>query len=177
MTTGDHGLRDRNGLSIRKGRISPALRTAIQLIVLEGLTIAQAAERTGYRPQSLEKALMKPHVKAEKANVMRAWRESKTERAWLTVADLASGACSEDVRLKAAKVFIDADEAARQAMPERAQQVVQIIAQNVNMQGQPTSSQLPGVIESAPYQPLALPPSDSSPVRQADYAEFDDDED
>lgn len=98
----------RSGEVIRKGRISPALRSAIHLIVSDGLTVAEAAMRTGYTTHSLTQALKKPHVRALRDSVKRAWIESRTEKAWLTVADLADNAASEDVRLKAAKTFLDA---------------------------------------------------------------------
>lgn len=166
-------MTDRSGAIVRKGRVSPALRTAITLIVHEGLTINEAAKRTGYQGESLAKALIKPHVRAFKSDVKRAWQASKTERAWLTVADLAERGNSEDVRLKAAKVFIDADEAARAAMPEQARQLVQIIAQNVNVGGQLPSGQVSGVIEAEAYQPIALLPSNSRPVGRV---EIEDDE-
>lgn len=174
MSTGDHGLRTRDGESIRKGRVSPALRTAITLIVLEGLTIPDAAKRTGYKTQSLEKALLKPHVKAFKSSVIHAWRQSKTERAWLTVADLAESACSEDTRLKAAKVFIDADEAARAAMPEQARQLVQIFAPGANFTAQLPHGQMSGVIEADAFQLPAPIPSNSQSVGRV---ENDDDDD
>lgn len=164
MPTGTHDLVSRDGEPVRKGRVSPALRTAITLIVHEGLTVADAAKRTGYKTESLSKALIKPHVKSFRASVKRAWLASQTERAWLTVSGLALQANSEDVRLKAAKVFIEADAAARNAMPEQARQLVQIVTQNVNMTGHLPVSQLAGVIESPPYQPIPAHPSNSHPV-------------
>lgn len=157
-------LVNRDGEEIRKGRISPALRTAITLIVSEGLTVADAAVRTGYKVHSLTQALKKPHVRAYRLHVKRAWLTSQTDQAWLTVSDLATRACSEDVRLKAAKVFIEADQAARNAMPEQARQLVQIVTQNVNLTGHLTASQMPGVIESLPYQPLQADASNYHPV-------------
>ena len=147
-------LVNRDGEEIRKGRISPALRTAITLIVSEGLTVADAAARTGYKAHSLTQALKKPHVRAFRLSVKRAWLASQTDQAWLTVSDLALRANSEDVRLKAARVFIEADQAARNAMPEQARQLVQIVTNTVNMTGNLTASQVPGVIESLPYTPL-----------------------
>lgn len=173
MPTGTHDLAARDGSPVRKGRVSPALRTAITLIVHEGLTVADAAKRTGYATESLAKALMKPHVKAFRADVKRAWLASKTERAWLTVADLAEQGNSEDVRLKAAKVFIEADAAARAAMPEQARQLVQIVTQNVNLNGQLTASQLPGVVEAEAYQPVGLIPYNSDQVVRPDSDEDD----
>jgi hypothetical protein len=124
------------------------------LIVQEGLTIPEAAKRTGYRYESLLLALRKPHVRAAKDSVKRAWMESRTEKAWLTVADLADNAASEDVRLKAAKTFLDA---AGELTPDggdkagTARQLIQIVTQSVNMGGQPPSERLPGVIEAPAY--------------------------
>lgn len=164
MPTGTHDLVARDGEPVRKGRVSPALRTAITLIVHEGLTVADAAKRTGYQTESLSKALIKPHVKAFRHDVKRAWLASKTERAWLTVADLAESGNSEDVRLKAAKVFIEADEAARAAMPERVHQTLQIIANTVSVGGQLTDGQLSGVIEAQPWRAIEHDTSNSQPV-------------
>jgi hypothetical protein len=157
-------LVNRDGEEIRKGRISPALRTAITLIVSEGLTVADAALRTGYKPHSLTQALKKPHVRAFRSSVKRAWLTSQTDQAWLTVSDLATRANSEDVRLKAAKVFIEADAAARNAMPEQARQLVQIVTNNLTMTGNLTASQMPGVIEALPWSPVAGDTSNSGPV-------------
>lgn len=91
-----------------KGRIRPALATAIRLIVEEGHTQADAAQAVGMNPVSLSLALKKPHVKALRDGVKRAWLDNKTGKAWLTVAALAENAASEDVRLKAAKLFLEA---------------------------------------------------------------------
>ncbi len=145
---------DRAGNVIRKGRISPALRSAIQLIVSDGLTVAEAAGRTGYTTHSLTQALKKPHVRACRDGVKRAWIESRTEKAWLTVADLADNAASEDVRLKAAKTFLDA---AGELTPDggdkagTARQLIQIVTQSVNLGQHPPSERLPGVIEAPAY--------------------------
>ena len=91
----------------RKGSIRPALASAVRLIVHDGLSITDAAQQTGYARESLSKALSKPHVKAFRLAVRRAWLESATSKAWLIVADLAQNAASEDVRLKACKVFLE----------------------------------------------------------------------
>ncbi len=164
----------RDGTPIRKGRISPALKTAVTLIVHEGLTVAEAAKRTGYQTESLSKALLKPHVRAFKADVKRAWLESKTEKAYLTVATLAESASSEDVQLKAARLLIDMDQAANAAMPERARQVVQIVTQNVNLGGQLIPNQSSGVLEAVPYQALD---HDASNPRGVGYDENEGDDD
>lgn len=174
MPTGTHDLVARDGEPVRKGRIAPALRTAITLIVHEGLTVADAAKRTGYKTESLSKALIKPHVKAFRASVKRAWLNSETEQAWLTASRLARSANSEDVQLKAARIFIDADEAARATMPAEARQLVQIITQNVNMTGHLPADQMSGVIESPPYRVIGERASNSQLVGRDESGPDDD---
>lgn len=90
-----------------KGRIRLPLASAIRLIIEEGYTQADAAQAVGMKAASLSSALRKPHVRALRAAVKRAWLENEAGKAWLTVAALASGAASEDVRLKAAKLFLE----------------------------------------------------------------------
>lgn len=174
MPTGTHDLVSKDGEPVRKGRVSPALRTAITLIVHEGLTVADAAKRTGYKTESLSKALIKPHVKAFRASVKAAWLASETEQAWLTMTDLARRAASEESRFKAAKYLIDIDLQAQGAMPDQARQLVQIVAQNVNMGAQLPHGQLSGVIEALPYQPFGRDASNSQPVGRDDPEGSDD---
>lgn len=169
----DHTLVDKSGQSIRKGRISPALRTAIILVVEQGLTLKDAAARTGYKPESLAKALCKPHVRAFRADVKRAWWNSKTERAYVDLAELATSAASEDVRLKAIKEVIAIDREAQRALPEQARQLVQIVTQSVQIGAVPPTERSAGVIEAAPFQPLSLPSSNSITVGRG---ESDDDD-
>jgi len=176
MPVGDHGLRNADGESIRKGRISPALRTALTLIVHEGLSKEDAGKRVGIRPNSISKALLKPHVKAALLDVKRAWMSSQTEKAYLVAANLATSANSEDVQLKAARIFIDMDQDARKAMPEQARQIVQIVTQNVNMTGHLTTNQMSGVIEAEAYQPAIPYASDSTGVGRPESEGDDDDE-
>ncbi len=168
-------LVNRDGEPIRKGRISPALRTAIVLIVTEGLTVADAAIRTGYKPHSLTQALKKPHVKAFRASVKSAHLRSETDAAYAELCKMARFAASEDVRLKAIKVLIDIDQQASAAMPERANQTIQIIAQHVNLPANLGNNQMAGVIEAQPFQLPSANPSNSHPVGRPDF-EADDDE-
>jgi len=156
----------RDGKPIGKGRISPALRTAVTLIVHDGLTVNEAAKRTGYQWESLAKALLKPHVRAFKADVKRAWLASRTEKAWLTVAELADNSASDDIRLKASKLFLDAAGELTPADQGGAgpRQLIQIITKSVNMGGQPPSQRLPGVVEPLAGQWLDVTPSDSGEV-------------
>jgi hypothetical protein len=156
-------LVNRDGEAIGKGRISPALRSAVSLMVTDGLSVADAAKRTGYQLNSLQVALRKPHVRVLVAAVRRAWMEGRTSQAWLNIADLADRAASEDVRLKANKVFLEAagelgaggaggDQAA-------ARTLVQIILAQAPAAGHPPSERLPGVVERQTDQQLDLPPS------------------
>lgn len=98
----------KDGKEIRRGQIRPALRTAIALIVEEGLTTAEAAERVGYQAESLYKALCKPHVRAYRAGVKRAWLEGETSQSWSRVVRLAKGAQSEKVQLEANRTILGA---------------------------------------------------------------------
>lgn len=159
----------KSGEPIAKGRIRPSLATAIRLIVEQGYTIGDAAKAVGYQRNSLVQAFNKPHVRAFRASVRRAWLNSQTEKAWRTVADLAGSAASEDVRLKAAKVFIEADEETRSRAPEGVRQLVQIVTQHVHMGGeQPLGQRLPGVIEHQAPQRIEHQPSNSQSVGRND---------
>ncbi len=166
MTGKSIALVDKGGDEVRKGRIRPALLTAIRLIVEEGLTQADAAKRVGMKGPSLTIALKKPHVRAALAGVKRAWLDSQTSKAWLTVADLAANAASEDVRLKASRTFLDAageltPDAKGHAGPS---QLIQIITRAVDIGGQPLDQRLPGVIEAPSYKVVDAKPSDSGEV-------------
>ncbi len=164
-------LLDRDGGIVRKGRVSPALKAAITLIVHEGLTVREAAGRTGYQYESLAKAMLKPHVRAFRDGVKRAWMESRVEKAWLTVANLADESLSDDVRLKAAKTFLDA---AGELTPDggdkagTARQLIQIVTQSVNLGQHPPMERLPGVIEAPAYRVI---PSDRQTPDESDGLE------
>lgn len=165
----------KDGEPIVKGRIRPALDTAIRLIEEEGYTIADAALTVGYRTHSLVQALRKPHVRAHRAHVKHAWRESVTSASWVEMGKLALKAVSEDVRHKSAKFIIEKAEEAAGRVPEQARQIVQIINHGPLSVGQLPSQQSSGVIEAQPYQPLVRIPSNSSPVGRVEI-EGDDDE-
>lgn len=175
MTDTTTDLITKDGKPVVKGRIRPALDTAIRLIEEQGYTIADAAKSVGYRTHSLVQALHKPHVRAFRAHVKQAWRESESSYAWFTMTRLARNAASEDVKFKSAKFLIEMDEAANNRMPDQARQLVQIITNSVNIGQQPTTNRLPNVIEAEPYQVLTHQPSDSQRVRRADD-EADDEE-
>jgi predicted DNA-binding protein (UPF0251 family) len=115
----------------RAVRLRPALATAVRLMVHEALTVTDAANRVGMQRDSLARALLRPHVIAAKAAVKRAWLGSETAKAWLTMADLANHAASEDVRHKAAKVILDAageldGSASSERRPERPTVVINL---------------------------------------------------
>ncbi len=131
-----------------KGRIRPALATAVRLIVTEALSIQDAANRVGMQRESLSRALTKPHVQALRAGVKRAWLENETGKAWLQVARLADAAQSEDVRLKASKLILDAaGELTPRDLEGRINRPsVQIIISSPH--GESPPQQLPGVIEA-----------------------------
>jgi hypothetical protein len=151
----------------RAPQIRPRLQEACTLIVSEGLSIADAARRAGMTPHSLQVALKKPHVRTFLTSVKHAWLESRTSKAWLNVAQLADSACSEDVRLKANRVFLEAagELGAKGADPNAtARTLVQIVVNAAQGMGHLPASQMPGVIEAPAYQPLPPYPSNSDAV-------------
>jgi hypothetical protein len=151
----------------RKTTIRPRLRDAVHILVTEGLSIADSARRAGMTPHSLQVALKKPHVADHVSHVKRAWLENRTSKAWLNVAQLADSACSEDVRLKANRVFLEAagELGAKGADPNAAARtLVQIVVNAAQGMGHLPASQMPGVIESPPYQPLQPDASNYHPV-------------
>ncbi len=151
----------------RAPQIRPRLQEACTLIVTEGLSQQDAARRAGMTPHSLNVAMKKPHVRAFLSSVKHAWLESRTSKAWLNVAQLADSACSEDVRLKANRVFLEAagELGAKGTDPNAtARTLVQIVVNAAQGMGHLPASQMPGVIESPPYQPLQHDASNYHPV-------------
>ena len=142
-----------------KGRIRPALAAAIRLIVESGNTQAEAAKAVGMNPVSLSLALRKPHVVAAREGVKRAWLSSATDKAWVTMAQLAHSAASEDVRHKSAKVFLEAaGELSRSGATDSGpRSLVQILLQHPVTVGASVGHGLPGVIEI--IRPGRTPPS------------------
>ncbi|WP_426040748.1 hypothetical protein [Brevundimonas sp. TWP2-3-4b1] len=92
----------------RKQQIRPGVEAALQLIVQRGLPFFEAAEAVGYKPESLAKALRRPHVLDRLADIKREWMDARTFRAWVGMAELADSAVSEEVRHKSYKVFLEA---------------------------------------------------------------------
>ena len=169
----DRDLVTKDGKGIVRGRIRPALRTAIRLMVEDGMSQADAAKSVGYNQVSLSVALRKPHVKVVVEAVKRAWLGNETGKAWRTVADLANGAASEDVRLKAAKVFLDAAGELDGSNGEgrgKPAGLVQIVINHAPPGGQPIGQRLPGVIEAQPIQRIRHDPSNHDVVGHDDEA-------
>jgi len=133
----------------RAKQVRAEVQTAIRLIVTEGYTVAEAADFVGYKRESLRLSRLKPHVRAFEQGVKRAWMESQTAKAWLTVANLAQGAASETVRLQAARTFLEAQGELGNApeAEQRAQTLIQIVAQAGSTVALPNDR---GVIERPP---------------------------
>lgn len=165
--------------TVKNGRtlqIRPALREAIRLYVTEGLSKPDACVRAGMTLHGLLAALKKPHVRMFESSVKRAWMDSRTSKAWLNIADLADRGCSEDVRLKANRVFLEAaGELGGPASDPNAaaRTLVQIVINAAQNAGHLPASQMSGVIEAEPYQPLEPHPSNSRPVGRVE-SEADD---
>lgn len=144
-------------IKTRKPQIRPALRDALALIVTEGRSISEAAQTVGMARESLSRALKRPAVIAAKADVTCAWRASRTEKAVLTIADLAVNATSEDVRLKASRTWLELvgelGPIRRDTAPP-AGQTIQILVNTGGTGG--TGAAMPdgsGVFELPPYAP------------------------
>lgn len=133
------------------------MRDAVTLMVTEGLSQTDAAQRVGMARESLSRALKRGDVIALKASIRRAWLSSQSEKARITIADLAVNAQSEDVRHKAARSLL---ELAGELGPGRTADrnpptatLIQIVTRDVP---QIASAQASGVIE--------LPAWGSAPV-------------
>lgn len=162
----------------RNLQIRPALREAIRLYVTEGLSKTDAALRAGMTLHGLLAALKKPHVRAFEVHVKAAWMDSRTSKAWLNVADLADSAQSEDVRLKANRVFLEAagELGGKGEDPSKvARTLVQIIIGASQNQGQLRDDQLSGVIEAPAWRAIGHDTSNSAPVGRLESEEPDDD--
>lgn len=162
---------------VRTLQIRPALREAIRLYVTEGLSKPDAATRAGMTLHGLLAALKKPHVRAFESSVKAAWMDSRTSKAWLNIADLADSACSEDVRLKANRVFLEAagELGGNAGQGEQlAKTLVQIIVNQGRDAAQLPASQMRGVIEAPAWRPVSDSASNSNPVGRADPGHEDD---
>lgn len=155
----------------RAPQIRPRLQEACRSIVTEGLSVPDAAKRAGMAVHSMQVALRKPHVRAFMAHVKDAWHNSRTFKSWLNIAELADGACSEDVRLKANRTFLEAagELGAHAGKGEQiASTLVQIVINAAQNMGQLTDGQLSGVIEAQPWRAIEGNTSNSEPVGWVD---------
>jgi hypothetical protein len=84
-------------------RITRATGRAIELMVYEGFSIADAAQAAELKVESLRAALRKPHVAAHKTSLTRAMIDGEAERSVGVLVKLRDSALSEHVRLEAAK--------------------------------------------------------------------------
>lgn len=144
----------------RKGQVRPKVREALSLIVTTGASITSAAESVAMTREALSRALKRPAVIEAKASLARAFRESQTERAILTIADLAANAASEDTRHKAARTWLEmVGELGpnRRDDTPRAPQLVQIINHGGPIDLGGGARQHSGVIEAPPYVPPSRP--------------------
>lgn len=86
------------------------IRHAIELMCTQGMTRPQAAETAGIKDNSLYKALRRPDVVRYKTQVLRAFREAETERAYVKIVDISDTAASEHVKLDANKTLLSLDD-------------------------------------------------------------------
>lgn len=85
-------------------RISKQLKAAItDLVTDKSMTVDAAAEKHGYKPESLKTALRKPHVQQFRRALLDAHLSFAGERAICTLIALMEGAKSESVQREAAK--------------------------------------------------------------------------
>ncbi len=157
-----------------KSTIRPALAEAVRLMVMQGYTVTEAAEAVQMKRRSLVIALRKPHVIRHVTDVKRAWMENRTSRAWVNVAELADRAASEDVRLKANRVFLEAaGELGGRGSGDGdgPRTLVQIMIQAAQQLGQSPSQRLPGVFELPSPHGFADDTSNSQPVGRGEFDE------
>jgi hypothetical protein len=88
-------------------RISLRLEQALGLMVSRGLSIREAAETTGYAPNSLAVALRRPHVQARYRDLRTLTLENGRDLAIRALLDLLVNSKSEDIRLRAARAVAE----------------------------------------------------------------------
>lgn len=84
-----------------KERIRPATRKACELIVHEGMSDKQAAEKAGITLPSLRQALQRPIIRKLMADLHRSVREGAHYGAFARIETLSAEAESENVKLRA----------------------------------------------------------------------------
>ena len=92
--------------NIRQTRIAPRLNQALELIVNEGLSLKQAADRVGYTQNALAIALRKPHVIARKADITHVFMQSGRDLCKKTLLELVRTSKSDGARIEAIKTFL-----------------------------------------------------------------------
>lgn len=134
------------------------MRTALAAYVLEARTVAESARIAGIQAETLQKALRKPHIRDEVIRLKRARLDGLTEKAWLTVADLASDAVSEDVKLKACRLIMEAageiGPGRRDESPRASAAVMIVVGQGPDRREITIGTN--GVVESPPYSPTVV---------------------
>jgi hypothetical protein len=89
-----------------KTRIAPRLNDALVAIVNEGLSVKDAAIRTGYNPVSLALALKRPHVIARKRDILHAFLQNGADLCRKTLLDIVKSSKSDGARIEAIKTFL-----------------------------------------------------------------------
>ncbi len=140
----------------RSPQIRPRLRVALDALVSQGLTIAEAAQVSEMTYESLRVALHRPHVQSEITRLKRERLGLESLRSFHKVVKLRDNAESDRVRLDACKVILTSAgdlEPERQSSPSSGA-FLQII---VNAARAPAVAQPPanGVYELPPYTPGA----------------------
>ncbi len=87
----------------RTKQIRTGLRAAIEALVVNGKTADEAAQIGGMKPESLKRALKKPHVREYREALSHAHLNAEGERSVAKLIALRDGAASEHVQLEAAK--------------------------------------------------------------------------
>lgn len=93
-------------LATQKTRIAPRLNDAITAIVTEGLSVKDAAIRTGYNPSALAIALKRPHVIARKRDIVATFLQSGADLCRKTLLDIVKTSKSDGARIEAIKTFL-----------------------------------------------------------------------
>jgi hypothetical protein len=78
---------------------------ALQMVIIDGLTIDEAAKSTGYRPTFVRQALAKAEKHGEVVGILRAWREKATLLAERTIVTEMRHPSSAEIRLRASRMW------------------------------------------------------------------------
>jgi hypothetical protein len=92
--------------NIRQTRIAPRLHQALELIVNEGLSLKDAAERVGYTQNALAIALRKPHVIARKRDILQCFMQSGADLCRNSLLEIVKTSKSDGARIEAIKTFL-----------------------------------------------------------------------